>query len=58
MLEQTGESYPKLRQLLGDDGFAELAQLIRRTYEANEARRQRPARRGRTKPSPSDTGTS
>jgi hypothetical protein len=52
MTQQTGESYPKLRQVLGDDGFAELAQLIRKTYEANEARRRRPARRGRAQPSP------
>jgi hypothetical protein len=52
MTQQTGESYPKLRQVLGDDGFAELAQLIRTTYEANEARRRRPARRGRVQPSP------
>ena len=44
MDEQTGESYPRLRELLGEDGFAELAQLIRKTYEANEARRRRPAR--------------
>ncbi|MEX1262879.1 MAG: hypothetical protein WEE66_02920 [Actinomycetota bacterium] len=52
MTQQTGESYPKLRQVLGDDGFAELAHLIRTTYEANEARRRRPARRGRVQPSP------
>jgi hypothetical protein len=52
MTQQTGESYPKLRQVLGDDGFAELARLIRTTYEANEARRRRPARRGRVQPSP------
>jgi hypothetical protein len=45
MTDSTGESYPKLRELLGEDGFAELAQLIRKTYEANEARRRRPARR-------------
>ena len=51
MTQQTGESYRKLRQVLGDDGFAELAQLIRKTYEANEARRRRPARRGNTQPS-------
>jgi hypothetical protein len=51
MTQQTGESYPKLRQVLGDDGFAELAQLIRKTYEANEARRRRPARRGNAQPS-------
>ena len=52
MTEQTVESYPKLRQVLGDDGFAELAHLIRKTYEANEARRRRPARRGNAQPSP------
>jgi hypothetical protein len=52
MTQQTRESYPKLRQVLGDDAFAELAQLIRTTYEANEARRRRPARRGRVQPSP------
>ena len=56
MTDQAGESYPKLREVLGDDGFAELAHLIRRTYEANEARRRRPARRVRAQPSPS-TGT-
>jgi hypothetical protein len=52
MTQQTGESYPKLRQVLGDDGFAELAHLIRMTYEANEARRRRPPRRARVQPSP------
>ena len=52
MAKQIGDSYPKLRQVLGDDAFAELAQLIRKTYEANEARRQRPARRDRAQPSP------
>ena len=52
MTQQIGDSYPKLRQVLGDDAFAELAQLIRKTYEANEARRQRPARRDRAQPSP------
>ncbi len=35
------ESYPNLRRVLGKDAFEELAQLIRRTYEANEERRQR-----------------
>jgi hypothetical protein len=49
---QTGESYPRLRELLGEDGFAELAHLIRKTYEANEARRRRPARRSKTQASP------
>ena len=37
MNQHTGESYPKLREVLGDDGFAELAQLIRKTYEAAKA---------------------
>ena len=46
MTQQTGESYPRLREVLGDDAFAELAQLIRKTYEANEARRRRRTRRG------------
>ena len=45
MTQQTGESYPRLREVLGDDAFAELAQLIRKTYEANEARRRRRTRR-------------
>jgi len=35
------ESYPSLRRALGDDGFTELARLIRTTYEANEQRRLR-----------------
>ena len=35
------ESYPRLRELLGEDGFKELARLIRTTYEANEQRRLR-----------------
>ena len=52
MDEQSGESYPRLRELLGEDGFAELAQLIRKTYEANEARRRRPARRSKTQAGP------
>jgi hypothetical protein len=39
--QATAESYPKLRQLLGEDGFKELARLIRTTYEANEQRRLR-----------------
>jgi hypothetical protein len=46
MTQQTGESYPRLREVLGEDAFAELAQLIRKTYEANEARRRRRTRRG------------
>ena len=51
MTQHTGDSYPKLRQALGDEAFAELAQLIRKTYEANEVRRRRPARRGHAQPS-------
>jgi hypothetical protein len=39
--QATAESYPKLRKLLGEDGFKELARLIRTTYEANEQRRLR-----------------
>jgi hypothetical protein len=35
------ESYRTLRQTLGEDGFSELAHLIRTTYEANEQRRLR-----------------
>jgi hypothetical protein len=35
------ESYPTLRRTLGEDGFNELARLIRTTYEANEQRRLR-----------------
>jgi len=53
MTDHAEESYPKLREVLGDDGFAELAHLIRRTYEANEARRRRPARRVRAQTSSS-----
>jgi hypothetical protein len=56
MTDNGGESYPKLREVLGDDGFAELAHLIRKTYEANEARRRRPARRAPAQTSP-PTGT-
>ncbi len=41
MTEERGDSYPKLREVLGEAGFAELAHLIRRTYEANEERRLR-----------------
>lgn len=41
--EATVESYPRLRELLGEDGFKELARLIRTTYEANEQRRRREA---------------
>ena len=52
MTQQTGESYPRLREVLGDEAFAELAQLIRKTYEANEARRRRRVRRGRAQPGP------
>lgn len=35
------ESYPTLRQVLGVDGFTELARLIRTSYEATEQRRRR-----------------
>jgi len=41
--DTTAESYPRLRELLGEDGFKELARLIRTTYEANEQRRRREA---------------
>jgi hypothetical protein len=41
MTQERGDSYPKLREVLGEQGFAELARLIRTTYEANEARRLR-----------------
>ena len=41
MSHEHGDSYPKLREVLGDEGFAELARLIRTTYEANEERRLR-----------------
>jgi len=41
MTQEHGDSYPKLREVLGEEGFAELAHLIRRTYEANEERRLR-----------------
>jgi hypothetical protein len=43
MVDTTAESYPRLRELLGEDGFNELARLIRTTYEANEQRRRREA---------------
>ena len=41
--DASAESYPRLRELLGEDGFKELARLIRTTYEANEQRRRRDA---------------
>ena len=41
MTQERGDSYPKLREVLGEEGFAELARLIRTTYEANEERRLR-----------------
>ena len=41
--DATAESYPRLREMLGEDGFKELARLIRTTYQANEQRRQREA---------------
>ncbi len=51
MSEERGESYPKLREVLGEEGFAELARLIRTTYEANEERRlRREAEAGETSP--------
>ena len=43
MADAAAESYPRLRELLGEDGFRELARLIRTTYEANEQRRRREA---------------
>ncbi len=58
MTEERRDSYPKLREVLGEDAFAELAHLIRKTYEANEERRRRrddssgEAPHGRTKPRP------
>ena len=39
MTLERGDSYPKLREVLGEEAFAELAHLIRKTYEANEERR-------------------
>ena len=41
MTEQGNDSYPALRRILGEDGFSELARLIRTTYEANEQRLER-----------------
>jgi hypothetical protein len=41
MTQERGDSYPKLREVLGEEAFAELAHLIRKTYEANEQRRRR-----------------
>jgi hypothetical protein len=52
MTQERGDSYPKLREVLGEEGFAELAHLIRRTYEANEERRLR--RDAETGETPSD----
>ncbi|MEP6638098.1 MAG: hypothetical protein ABJC39_02010 [Chloroflexota bacterium] len=57
MTQERGDSYPKRREVLGDEAFAELAQLIRKTYETNEERRRRrggdsgEAPPGRIKPS-------
>jgi len=57
MTRERGDSYPKLREVLGEEAFAELAHLIRKTYEANEERRRRrggdrgETPHGRTKPS-------
>ncbi len=53
MTQERGDSYPKLREVLGEEAFAELAHLIRKTYEANEERRRRtgaPAARRRLTP--------
>jgi hypothetical protein len=52
MTPERGDSYPKLREVLGEEGFAELARLIRTTYEANEERRLR--RDAETAETPSD----
>jgi hypothetical protein len=41
MTQKRGDSYPRLREVLGEEAFAELAHLIRKTYEANEERRRR-----------------
>ena len=41
MTQERVDSYPNLREVLGEEGFAELARLIRTTYEANEERRLR-----------------
>jgi len=51
MTPERGDSYPKLREVLGEEGFAELARLIRTTYEANEERRLRRAAEGGETPS-------
>ncbi len=50
MSHEHGDSYPKLREVLGDEGFAELARLIRTTYEANEERRLRREAETRRRP--------
>ena len=58
--DATAESYPRLRELFGEDGFKELARLIRTTYEANEQRRQREADQPappRRNPPPASGGT-
>lgn len=41
MTQEHGESYPKLREMLGEGALAELAHRICKTYEANEERRRR-----------------
>ena len=46
MSHEHGDSYPNLREVLGEEGFAELARLIRTTYEANEERRLRRSAEG------------
>ena len=58
MTQERGGSYPKLREVLGGEGFAELARLIRTTYEPNEersaptGRRERRGPRGDPRPGP------
>ena len=44
MTQERSDSYPRLREVLGEEAFAELAHLIRKTYEANEERRRRTGR--------------
>ena len=58
--DATAESYPRLRESLGEDGFKELARLIRTTYEANKQRRRREADEPappRRNPPPASGGT-
>ena len=57
MTQEHGDSYPKLREVLGEEGFAELAHLIRRTYEATEERRlRRDAESGESRPEETGAG--